>query len=265
VRDYAASPRARVNPSKLGQVFLNLLLNAAQAIPEGTPEQHEIRVRMAYDDNGAIRVSICDTGIGMTEEVRRAIFTPFFTTKPAGVGTGLGMPICLRLVQSMRGTIHVDSLPGKGTQIDVVLPAPDAENMALSSAPPKAASATSRARVLVIDDEPAVGRTIAKLLGDHDVTISTEASTVLSRLRGGADYDVIICDLMMPGMTGFELHAALADLVPTLARRMVFLTGGAFTARARAFMDSTPCRCLEKPVLPQALRDVVDEVRAEGG
>jgi signal transduction histidine kinase len=122
VRDYADVPPVLGVESSLGQVFLNLLVNAAQAIPEGHSDRHQVRVAVCVEGEH-VCVSITDTGHGMTEAVKRRIFTPFFTTKPSGVGTGLGLSICQRIVSSFGGDISVESELGRGTTFRVRLPA----------------------------------------------------------------------------------------------------------------------------------------------
>src|SRR5690606_29490572 len=131
----------------------------------------------------------------------------FFTTKPPGVGTGLGLTICQRLINGVGGSISVDSQLGRGTTFRVRLPsAPEGEPGVGPAATPLPV-AGRRGRVLVIDDEVMIGNAIGRALrGDHDVTSLTSASEALARIRGGERFDAIICDLMMPVMTGMEFH-----------------------------------------------------------
>ncbi len=259
VKDYGNVPRAEANEARLGQVFLNVLVNAAQAIPEGLVERNEIRVTTAVDADGLILVSIRDTGAGMSPEVLKRLFTPFFTTKPVGVGTGLGLSISHRLVTGFGGRIAVDSELGEGTTCRIwlrpaVFEAEEAEPVA------ETVRAGRRGRILVVDDEPlichAVSRTLAR---DHDTTAVTDPREALRRLTSGEHFDVILCDLMMPQMTGMDLHAELVKLDPGVAGRMVFLTGGAFTARARDFLDNVHNQRLEKPFDPAQLRALIND------
>jgi two-component system, NtrC family, sensor kinase len=125
VRDFAAAPRVRANEARLGQVVLNLLLNAAQAIPTGNGRKHEVRVSLRTDTDGGAVIVVADTGVGMTAEVRRRLFEPFFTTK-AGTGTGLGLSVSNRIIRALGGTIDVDSEPGAGTTMQIHLPAAQA-------------------------------------------------------------------------------------------------------------------------------------------
>jgi PAS domain S-box-containing protein len=203
-------PPATGTASRLGQVFLNLLVNAAHAIREGHAEANEIRVR-AYSVPATreVAVEIEDTGAGIPPNVLGRIFDPFFTTKPVGVGTGLGLSISHEIVRSYGGSITVDSTPGAGSTFRVVLPVAVAQPALVSDAP--AADAAVTARVLVIDDEHAVGRSIALLLSpEYDVTCVTRAKEALAKLTAGERFDAIVCDLMMPEMTGIDFYQHLA-------------------------------------------------------
>jgi len=261
IRDYGKIPLAVGNESRLGQVFLNLIVNAAQAIPEGHADSNRIYIRTRTTAAGSVLIEVTDTGQGMPSDVVKRLFTPFFTTKAVGMGTGLGLAISHRIVTGFGGEITVSSEEGKGTTFAVALPAAtDATEEPKKDVPPSVATATRRGRVLVVDDEPAVGRTIRRLLSaEHDVEMTTNAAEALQRIIGGAKFDVILCDLMMPVMTGMELHAALTNAQTGHAERMVFLTGGAFTPAARNFVDKVPNARLEKPFALQTLRALVNE------
>ncbi|MBN1207078.1 MAG: response regulator, partial [Myxococcaceae bacterium] len=258
VKDFGAPPPVLGDETQLCQVFLNLLINAAQAIPEGHAAENEIRLTTRSGAQGQAVVAVSDTGTGIPPEVLPRIFEPFFTTKPVGVGTGLGLSVCHSYIQAMGGDIHARGNPERGTTFEVLLPpAPEdapVEPPQQQPAPARRSSAARR-RVMVIDNEPllivALSRTLAP---EHDVDAFTHARQALERLRAGERYDLILCDLMMPEMTGMELHELLAHEAPALAERMVFLTGGAFTEATRAFLDTTHLPCLEKPFEPESLR-----------
>jgi signal transduction histidine kinase/ligand-binding sensor domain-containing protein/ActR/RegA family two-component response regulator len=266
VKDYGAPPRVLGDETQLGQVFLNLLVNAAQAIPEGHADQHEIRITTRRDERGQAVVSVSDTGSGIPPEVLPRIFEPFFTTKPVGVGTGLGLSICHSHVQAMGGDIHVRSEHGRGTTFEVVLP-PAPEFLPAEpppDSPPASDSPSPKGRLMIIDDEPLLTTALTRMLApEHEVVAFTRARQALERLRAGERFELILCDLMMPEMTGMELHETLAREAPELAGRMVFITGGAFTEAARAFLDTTPLPCLEKPFEPEALRARIRALLAE--
>ncbi len=250
-------PRVAASEYRLGQVFLNLLINAAQAIPEGNVAGNHVRATTSTAPDGHAVIEISDTGGGIPPEVLPRIFDPFFTTKPPGVGTGLGLSICHGIVTQLGGTISVESAPGQGSTFRVSLP-PAGPVAARAAAPPAPSASAARKRLLVVDDEPLVGRAVARILAaEHDVVTRTSARDALPDLLGGPGFDLVLCDLMMPEMTGMDLHARLAREAPGVAARLVFLTGGAFTPAARDFLDRVPNARLEKPFEPQALRDVV--------
>ena len=249
VKDYARTPPVTANESRLGQVFLNLLVNAAQAIPEGRADANEIRVATRTDGAGRAVVEVRDTGAGIPADVAAHIFDPFFTTKPVGIGTGLGLSICRNLVSALGGDIAVESRVGEGSTFRVTLPAavPTVEDRAARSPPGPAPSGRS-GRVLVVDDDASLAAGLRRALRrHHEVLVATDAAEVRDRIAGGERFDAILCDLMMPSMTGMELHAAVARIAPDQAGRMVFMTGGAFTASARQFLAEVPNPRLEKP------------------
>jgi len=153
----------------------------------------------------------------------------------------------------------VESERGGGTRFTVVLPAaklvPDeVVQEAISEPRPNLRAGT----VLVVDDDVMVGTVIRRILGkEHEVIVVSEGQKAIELLRGGNRFDVILCDLMMPQVTGMDIHAALSKDLPELAHRMVFVTGGAFTPAAQHFLDAVPNRRLEKPFSPQNLRALV--------
>jgi signal transduction histidine kinase/CheY-like chemotaxis protein len=247
VKDYAATPPVEANESRLGQVFLNLLLNAAQAIPDGATDRNRIRIVTGTDSQGRVVAEVHDTGTGMPPEVVARLFDPFFTTKPIGVGTGLGLPICRSIVTALGGTIEVESEVGVGSMFRVVLPAAKprrAEEKPAASPTP----AGRTGRILVIDDEPMVLAAVRRCMTpEHEVTTEGNAAAALHRLHDGERFDLIICDLMMPQVSGLDLYEELAATEPDLLHKLVFLTGGAFTPRAREFLDRVPNARMEKP------------------
>ena len=253
-------PGAAGNASRLGQVFLNLLVNAAQAIPEGRSDANEIRVRaFAARDGEHVVVEIEDTGAGIPRSVIERIFDPFFTTKPVGLGTGLGLSISHQIVRSLGGRIEVDSTVGVGTVFRVVLPIARERTRRADAA--AAVTPVPTTRVLVIDDEVAVGRSISLLLApDYEVTAVTRAHDALERIGAGERFDAIVCDVMMPEMSGIELYQQLARSAPEQLARVVFLTGGAFTVQARDFLATAQRPQLDKPFTERDLRRAIDRV-----
>jgi PAS domain S-box-containing protein len=258
VTDLGEAPMVIGNENRLAQVFLNLLTNAAQAIPAGDADRNTIRVTVRRGDGGEAVVDVADTGAGMAPEVRARMFEPFFTTKPMGAGTGLGLFICHGIVSGMGGRIEIESEVGRGSTFRVLLPpatATAAVEAALETSSPIAAR---RGRVLVVDDDERVANALRRLLqGAHDVEIATSGRAAVERIRGGASWDVVFCDLMMPEMTGMQLHDEISRLAPGLASRVVFVTGGAFTDAARSFLERVPNARIEKPFTPEEIRTLV--------
>jgi PAS domain S-box-containing protein len=268
VLDVANVPPVLANESRLSQVFLNLLVNAAQAIPEGHADRNEVRLT-ARSSGGKVAVEVRDTGCGIAREHRKRLFDPFFTTKAVGVGTGLGLPICHGIVTALGGEIEVESEQGKGSTFRVLLPAAREEHGApravqreqRSEPPRRSRPAGPDRRVLVVDDEVRFCRISERVLGtEYAVTALADASEALRRIRAGERFDVVIADLAMPVLTGMELHDEIARLDAELAERMIFVTGGVFTPVATEFVSRHPDRVLEKPVDPDAMRAAVARV-----
>jgi PAS domain S-box-containing protein len=260
VKDYGSTPPVEASEARLGQVFLNLVVNAAQAIAEGNAHDNEIRVSTTTDSAGRATIEIADTGPGMPPEVLCRLFTPFFTTKPVGVGTGLGLSICHRIITSFGGSIKVTSEVGKGTAFRISLPASHAEVSEVVLDVAVDVAAVRRGRILVVDDEPMIGKALQRSMSEeHEVIATTSASHALETIVAGDRFDVILCDLMMPQMTGMDLHEALVRVAPEQANRMVFLSGGEFTERARAFIDTTSNQRLEKPFDVRQLQALIND------
>jgi PAS domain S-box-containing protein len=262
VRDLRPAPLVLGSEARLGQVVVNLLINAAQALAEGKADEQEVRVTLFADARGWARLEVMDTGTGIPPEVLPHIFDPFFTTKPVGVGTGLGLSICRNLVTQLGGELGVESEPGKGALFFVALP-PAASQEVVQ---PDAAAAPARAKVLVLDDEPAILDALRRMLApEHEVTLLADAREAFARICAGVRFDVILSDLMMPQMTGMELHQRLLATAPEQAARMVFITGGGFTESARTFLNRVANPRVEKPFdraqLRQAVRATLQQAR----
>jgi signal transduction histidine kinase len=257
VKNYGDTPLVDGNESRLGQVFLNLIVNAAQAIPEGDTARQEIRVTTSCVRGDRVAIEVRDTGSGIPESLRTKIFDPFFTTKPAGVGTGLGLAICHRIISGMNGTIEVESEMGKGTLFRVTLPVARGEQAEITPIP-SIAVAARRGRILVVDDEPMMGSVMRRMLSaEHDVTSLTSARAAQELITAGERYDVILSDLMMPEITGMDLYETLVKIAPEQAERIVFMTGGAFTGRARDFLNKVRNPRVDKPFDLNTLRALI--------
>ena len=259
VCDYAAVPLVRAKPAELRQVLLNLLVNAAQAIPEGEAHMNEIRAAARTDEHGRAVIEIQDTGTGIPPDVAARIFEPFFTTRPEGKGLGLGLSVSRDIIAALDGEITVDTVVGKGTTVRVALP-PCYEDAVASGAPdevPDPAATSDRRRILILDDDRPVAAALALELEEHDVVVAESGREALEILRHDQDFDVILCDLMMPEISGMDVYESLRLLNPTLQGRVVLMTGGAFTARARQFLATVDAMLIEKPFHPGQLHAVV--------
>jgi signal transduction histidine kinase len=256
VRRYEAASPIVGSRIRLGQVFLNLVINAAQAIPEGQTASNRIEIAIRDAGNTTV-VEVTDTGCGIAPEHLERIFDPFFTTKEVGAGTGLGLSISRDIITSHRGTLTARSTPGGGTTMTVVLPsAPRTQQPA--PPPVEAAPVSRKARVLVIDDEPLIARILQRGLSRHQVVVAAEARDALARIQRGETFDIILCDLMMPDVSGIDVHEFLAREYPAVASRMVFMTGGAFTSKARQFLSTVPNERIDKPFSLSHVNKIVD-------
>ncbi|MBS2029987.1 MAG: PAS domain S-box protein [Deltaproteobacteria bacterium] len=245
-RHLPSLPRVAGNPARLGQVFLNLLVNAAQSLPEDGAPDALVRVA-ARVDGAAVAVEISDTGVGIPAPVLARIFDPFFTTKPLGKGTGLGLSVCQSIVTALGGEITVQSTVGQGTTFRVSLPIAG-EAAAAREPTTSAPRPRRRLRVLIIDDEPLVAAGFKRLLSAPcEVELQSEPREALAALEAGAAFDVVICDVMMPGLSGLDLYEALNRARPEAAGRLIFMTGGAFTPNAERRLATTGIPVLAKP------------------
>ena len=256
VRSYGDVPPVTANDSRLGQVFLNLLVNAAQAIPEGDREANEIRVT-TFEEPGHVVITVADTGAGIPADMIDKIFDPFVTTKLQGVGTGLGLYICRNIVNSLGGEITVTSGPG-GSTFRVRL---RAGRFSASRARPVSDAAApaqppSRLRILVVDDEPAIVDLMRRCLAGHDTDVASSGREAIAALSA-RDYDLAFCDLLMPDLTGMDVFAHLSAHHPDKVGCLVFMTGGAFTDRAKQFLATVPNSVIAKPFSIEDLERVV--------
>ncbi|MBA2540295.1 MAG: response regulator [Deltaproteobacteria bacterium] len=214
VKRFGDMPRVEGNESRLGQVFLNLIVNAAQAIPEGHVDRNRITISTSTNGLGTVVIEFRDTGPGIPPEILKKLFTPFFTTKPVGVGTGLGLAICHRIITGLGGTITVTSKLDEGTVVRVSLPASDS-SVTTESPISDVLVAKRRGHVLLVDDDKMMGTAVQRaLVSEHEVTTLTTAQDALDLIAAGQTYDVILCDLMMPHMTGAEFHKHLMQSSP---------------------------------------------------
>jgi len=261
VRDFAEVPPVSASHARLEQVFLNLLVNAAQAIPDERAGRGVIRLATRPDGEDHVVVEVADDGAGIPPAHLPHVFEPFFTTKPEGIGTGLGLAISRTIVDSLGGEISVHCPPEGGTTVRVRLPTARPDQLPEPVAPPRARSAAAprgRGRLLIVDDEVRLANLLLALIGErHEVRVATSAAEALATLRTGENFDVVLCDLMMPEMTGMDLYEVVGRERPELTSRFVFLTGGAFTERASAFVARSDVSTILKPFDLLELEDAI--------
>ncbi|NUQ74531.1 MAG: response regulator [Polyangiaceae bacterium] len=263
VKEYVVTPPVRGSDARLAQVFLNLLVNAAQAIPMGHANENEIRLKTSVRQAGRVDIEVSDTGPGIPPELLPKIFDPFFTTKPVGEGTGLGLSICHAIVKALGGEILVDTAVGKGTTIKVSIPSVEVRAGDIEKRRPSREIPAPKRRILVIDDEPLFGTAIRRLLqGEHDVTLVMSGREAV-RLIGEVDYDMVLCDLMMPEVSGIDVYNQVRREKPGFERKIAFMTGGAFTPLARQFLDGLPNPRLDKPFTREEIRALIMSLLSE--
>jgi|GEM_PF-1010111 len=265
VREIGPTASVMGSEGRLSQVFLNLLLNAAQSIEEGAPGRNTIRVR-TWQEGPTVFAEVQDTGSGIPPENLERIFDPFFTTKPVGVGSGLGLSIVRTILAGYHGTIEAESELGRGTRFLIRLPAAPAEaTREPAHVDAEIGVTTSRGRLLVIDDDAGVRKALRRILDGHELIEAESGRQACELLATDQSFDVILCDIGMPNMSGIDVHSWLLELHPRLAQRVVFLTGGAFTPRATAYLEKIQNPQVEKPFDTANLEKLVtDYVRRRG-
>lgn len=264
IEDYSTVPPVDGDATRIGQVCMNLLVNASEALADGTRETNRIEVRLYTDELGEAVLEVADNGPGIPPTVRHRMFEPFFTTKEHG--TGLGLSITRSITASLGGRLQVEGRKGRGTTMRVILPpgllavaAQDVPRIDREPSMPTNRGPVFRPSVLIVDDEPDIRDLIQTALGDCDVDCAAsadEALELLERVR----YDGILCDLMMPEKTGMDLHDEAIRRWPVLAGRFAFVTGGAYTEESRRFLDQTQARVLHKPFKLADLRAMVSDL-----
>jgi signal transduction histidine kinase len=257
-------PETMVDTNQIQQVFLNVVINAEQAMKPGAAaggREASGTLRIVTKASGRnVSISFEDSGAGMSEETVRRIFDPFFTTKDAGEGTGLGLTISYGIIEEHGGRIWAESEPGRGTRFTIELPV-----IAGAAAPQPApngerapAAPITRRRVLVVDDEPSIQKLLTGVLemDGHDVAIAHNGREALDRI-GREPFDLVISDIKMPVMGGAELYKTLKDGGNPLARRLIFITGDTVAPETRRFLQGVENAVLNKPF---RLRDVRETV-----
>ncbi len=254
-------PEVSGSEARIGHLILSALLASAEAVPEGDAQRHEVRIRASASDGG-VRIEITDSG-APRELLGDSTVDPMTAFERAAPHGEMTLAVCRALAADVGGALDVTPL-SRGTMVVIHLPVapprtPRPKTITSIPPPPLAEPESARGRVLVVDDERVFLDLMCRILKlDHEVTGVIDPAEALERIERGERYDVILCDMMMPSMTGADLHAAIARIAPHVARRMVFLTAGAFTERTRSFLASGEVTWLEKPIEPDNLRSLVN-------
>ncbi|MEQ1501554.1 MAG: ATP-binding protein [Myxococcota bacterium] len=262
VRRFGTIAMVHGNPSKLGQVFVNLLVNAAESIQAGRPDLHRIVVSTRMTDTDRVLIEIEDSGDGLSPDAMTRLFAAFYSVGPAA-GPGLGLALCSQIVKGMGGEIGAEGTAGEGSVLWVTLPA-----AGLSAPPPAVAgpgeppvgpAGLRKARILVIDDDPMILSVVRRTLEPiHAIVGTLDPTDALARIARGERYDLVLSDLAMPTASGIELYEEIKRIVPDQASRLMFVTG-ATTGESRRFVERVGVPQIDKPFDTATLRARVAE------
>ncbi|MCH9684309.1 MAG: PAS domain-containing protein [Deltaproteobacteria bacterium] len=257
VRDYGHVPAVVADQSRLTQVFVNLLINAAQAIPERRRREGVIELRTRVVPDGRVCVEVVDNGLGIPDAVQARVFDPFYTTKPVGVGTGLGLSISSNIISSFHGEIRIDSEEGEGTRVGVLLPVtPEA-----GIREPEGDLDLERPRVLVMDRDERLGRSLFRMLptAEYDVVSLRNGRDALSLISGGDSVSMIVCDMELADMSGLDFLQRIRQVAPNLSERVAFVVHHE-PDHIRADLDKRGLPWIERPLQPSMIRDLVERL-----
>lgn len=261
VRDYGYVPAVVADESRLTQVLVNLIVNAAQAIPERREhgKDGEIELSTAIDPDGRVRITVKDNGLGMPDAVKARVFDPFYTTKPVGVGTGLGLSISNNIIRSFHGEIQIESEEGRGTRVSVVLPAAPEVSGAYDFIDDED-DEVDRARVLVLDESGQLGRPLSRMLGPrYEVVSLRNGRDAFAILDDGERIDAVLCGMRLLDMSGMEFHRGIMRVAPHLVGRVAFITSGDFDDDSES-VERNGLPTIATPIEPSMLRELVQRL-----
>jgi PAS domain S-box-containing protein len=252
---YESAASVVADESNLGQLFLNLLISMAQTIPDGGAHAYKIRVRVWDCAEGHVGVELSDNGPGLPEDVVERAFDPI-ETQP--LRSGLGLYICHRIVQSLGGGISATRLQ-QGTRFRITLPT-GLTTPNVVPFPHRKKQRPRAARVLVVDDEELVVNALCRAMEGHELVSARSGREAIALLRTRGPFDLVLCDVMMPDLTGRDVYEAAREVGSE--QNIVFVTGGAFTRSARAFLESVPNRQIQKPFSHDSVRSLLGDFDA---
>jgi two-component system NtrC family sensor kinase len=253
-------PRVIGDADQLGQLALNLVVNALHAL-QNTEGSRELRIS-GWAMPECVRLTFADNGPGVPDTIKSRIYDPFFTTKPVGAGTGIGLSLCQSIVGQHEGSLTLKDTPGGGASFILTLPRAT-ETAVTSRDVEDEFPGPSLASILIVDDEPEIVNSLREVVAPLSGQVDTAATgTEALRLIRSCRYDVIVSDLRMPDLDGPGLHAALAERGDGHQNRIVFMTGDVLDRRISRFLDETGLPVLEKPFAPSEARRVVAKALA---
>jgi two-component system, cell cycle sensor histidine kinase and response regulator CckA len=258
IEEHSNAPLVLADEGRVAQVLLNLLINAAHAIDASGRATGEIRIRTGTDEKGHAFVEVSDDGAGIDAELVPHVFDPFVTTKPAGMGTGLGLSVSKAIVEGFGGDLIVSSTKGKGSTFRMRLP-PAPPGQSESASAPMTAPAIARAKVLLIDDDANLCRAFRAVLEpEHEVKVCMRGEDAVKTLLSDETFDVVLCDVMLNDVQARSIYEQVKAGKPGREQELVFITGGAYMRDAREFLASVPNLRYEKPFqIDQVLADVL--------
>ncbi len=257
-------PRVLGDRHQLQQVFINLLLNAEQAIlrwhGRGT-----ITISTRKEGTNCVAAIVKDDGPGIPPAIQSRIFDPFFTTKPPGEGTGLGLSIAYGILYEHGGQIKVNSEPECGAEFTILLPTTEVPAVADLEPRERAPRAAGHARLLVVEDEATVANLIVEVFSEegHEVESALDSREGLERIKRGA-YDLVICDLKMPGLDGRALYQELVNIAHPAQHRLLLITGDTLNHHTIAFLKRSKLPHLAKPFRVEELKAKVYSLLGQG-
>jgi two-component system NtrC family sensor kinase len=269
-REYAKNlPKTMLDPHQFEHVFLNIIINAESALTDATGQKQgnlTVRTRYAVSEEERIRIEIEDDGPGISRENLIRIFDPFFTTKEVGRGTGLGLSLAYGIVHEHQGTIYAHSEQGQGAMFVIELPIlePKQQKPATVSELEPRKEVLPVKRILVIDDEVSIIDFLQEALQDkeHQVDSANDGKVALQKIMS-AVYDMVLCDIKMPGLDGETLYRQVQQENPEIAKRLVFMTGDLINPQTRQFLEQTRVPYLEKPFTIQMICDAMSRILGE--
>jgi PAS domain S-box-containing protein len=243
---------------QLYQVVVNLVTNAHQAMREVAGPRHLTLATGVNAGGRQLWLEVGDTGPGVAAALQENIFEPFVTTKPLGMGTGLGLSLCQEIVAEHGGTIRLGQAGPQGAVFRVTLPVEAPHGAALEETPPAGVPTIRGKRVLVVDDEPGIAGVVAEVLAldGHAVDTVVHGGAALAKVRV-QPYDLILSDIRMPEVDGPSFYRELARRDPKLLPRLIFMTGDTLSASTRAFLEQTRVPCVRKPFTLAEIRAIV--------